>query len=332
MDDKSHCPLPGGRGSKPPHATIQSEWERERRRRVRTREQSDAVSSTPERPKRSDEASSVPCKVPRFQYVDFPSLHQCIRQLSVPPLESWLAGCRAGRPPPGLAPGAVPKERAPKFKYVDYPSLYHCIQQLSVPPLESWSSGLPQPRSGDGGSGARATSQTAVPTREDQATQTAPRDASHAACQGSSALLSRHEDPAKRPNPGPNTTSRKRKQTSPPLLVPLSAGSKTVHLRGSSEDQASSVMQGSCSGPSACLDLDGMSAQSGPKATRPSVISLHPGKETPWKHHQGPLAGCPTDSEVTRRRQSESVCPLCQKVFAGPQELREHQESHYRAK
>ncbi|KAG5284030.1 hypothetical protein AALO_G00022180 [Alosa alosa] len=182
MDDKSHCSLPGSRGSKFTPTTIQSERER---RRIRAREQSNAVSSTPDRITKRNEGSGIPCKVPRFQYVDFPSLHQCIQQLSVPPLESWLAGCRMGldrdrgRPSPGLTP-ASPKERAPKFKYVDYPSLYHCIQQLSVPPLESWSSGLPQPR-GDNGSGAKTVERTpsqSGSTREDQATQTAPSDTS----------------------------------------------------------------------------------------------------------------------------------------------------------
>ncbi|XP_063059482.1 translation initiation factor IF-2 isoform X1 [Engraulis encrasicolus] len=370
MDDKRHCPLPtqgkGGSRATTTQSAVQAEWERERCR-AWAREQSNMVSSTPDRAKRGgsngDEASGVPCKVPRFQYVDFPSLHQCIRQLSVPPLENWLAGCRVsvGRPPPaGLAPStttaASPKERAPKFKYVDYPSLYHCIQQLSVPPLESWSSGLPQPRAGDNGQsgGARATSQTAaVPsTREDQATQTSPspprRDvASQAAreLEGSSALLSLHHDLTGR-RPGTNVTaSRKRKQSASPSFAPLSAGSKTGRPRGSSSPDdgpmgSSPPMQqgsspGSRSGVSACPDPGG--AQPGPKATtRPSVISLHPGKkQPPWKHHPGPLPGCPSDassfSEALRRRaQLEGrVCPLCQEVFAGPQELREHQEDSH---
>ncbi|KAL1274939.1 hypothetical protein QQF64_027753 [Cirrhinus molitorella] len=89
---------------------------------------------------RKDDLCDVPRKVPRFQYVDFPSLHQCIQQLSVPPLNGWLGSCSLTKAP-NYRP-ASPKEKVPKFKYVDYPSLHHCIQQLSVPPLESWSAGL----------------------------------------------------------------------------------------------------------------------------------------------------------------------------------------------
>ncbi|KAJ8266108.1 hypothetical protein GJAV_G00125950 [Gymnothorax javanicus] len=97
---------------------------------------------------KQEEISDVPCKVPKFQYVDFPSLHQCIQQLAIPPLETWIARC-----PAGWARGRGSRdtaERVPKFKYVDYPSLHHCIQQLSVPPLESWSSRLPRAASSGG--------------------------------------------------------------------------------------------------------------------------------------------------------------------------------------
>ncbi|XP_028840185.1 zinc finger protein 219 [Denticeps clupeoides] len=136
MNDRSRLPS-GGRGEP---ALAPSPVQRDSEaRRARARDQSDAVSSTPVKVKRED-ISDVPRKVPKFQYVDFPSLHQCIQQLTVPPLESWLAGCPMRRPS-GHAP-ASPKERVPKFQYVDYPSLYHCIQQLSVPPVESWSPGL----------------------------------------------------------------------------------------------------------------------------------------------------------------------------------------------
>ncbi|KAJ7996033.1 hypothetical protein DPEC_G00232890 [Dallia pectoralis] len=98
---------------------------------------------------KEEDVSDVPVKVPRFQYVDFPSLHRCIQQLTVPPLDSWLEGCplTLGRPSGGHGP-ITSKERVPKFKYVDYPSLHHCIQQLSVPPLESWRSGLARPGNG----------------------------------------------------------------------------------------------------------------------------------------------------------------------------------------
>ncbi|XP_062392363.1 nascent polypeptide-associated complex subunit alpha, muscle-specific form [Sardina pilchardus] len=343
MDDKSHCALPGTRGSKFTPTTIQSERER-RRIRARAREQSDAVSSTPDRMAKRDEGSGIPCKVPRFQYVDFPSLHQCIQQLSVPPLESWLAGCRMGldrdrdrgRPSPGLTP-ASPKERAsPKFKYVDYPSLYHCIQQLSVPPLESWSSCLPQPRAGDG-SGAKAVERTPSQTgstREDQATQTAPTDTSDAGHvqQGERAAfpLPRRDLAEECPSPAPNAPSRKRQHTAPPPHVPTSAGSKTAVAKGPlDQGPALSVTPGYYRRPTASPDPDRASPGPDPKGTRPSVINLHPGKETPARHHpQGRLAGCPDTTQVASSVHSQSVCTICQKMFAGPEELREHQEKH----
>ncbi|XP_012690278.2 uncharacterized protein si:ch211-284e13.6 [Clupea harengus] len=329
MEEKSQCPRQGGRGSKLTPSAIQPERERERRR-LRAREQNDAVSSTPDRAKR-DEASGVPCKVPRFQYVDFPSLHQCIQQLSVPPLESWLSGCHTGRPTPGLAP-AGPKERAPKFKYVDYPSLYHCIQQLSVPPLESWSSALPQPRSGDGG-GARTVAgnpSQIVMAREDQATQTAPSDTSDVAHkqEGSLAMPFLTGELAERSNPGPNAPSNKPQKTAPPHIL-SSTGTKTRLLKGSFDQGPSlSATTDYYSGPVACSDTDRTSSQLSLKATRPSVISLHPGKETLLKRPQGPPAGCPDLQQVARSTWSGSVCPLCQKMFSGPEELREHQENH----
>ncbi|XP_041949198.1 uncharacterized protein si:ch211-284e13.6 [Alosa sapidissima] len=337
MDDKSHCSLPGSRGSKFTPTTIQSERER---RRIRAREQSNAVSSTPDRITKRNEGSGIPCKVPRFQYVDFPSLHQCIQQLSVPPLESWLAGCRMGldrdrgRPSPGLTP-ASPKERAPKFKYVDYPSLYHCIQQLSVPPLESWSSGLPQPR-GDNGSGAKTVERTpsqSGSTREDQATQTAPSDTSDTGHvqQGECAAfpLPRRDLAEERPSPAP-LTSHKRQHTAPPPRIPSSTASKTRVLKGPSDQgPALSMTPGYHRRPTASPDPDRASPRPGSKGTRPSVINLHPGKETPMRHHpQDHLAGYPDSAQVASNVHSQSVCTICQKMFAGPEELRKHQEKH----
>ncbi|KAM9441023.1 uncharacterized protein Hap1MRO34_026147 isoform 1-T2 [Clarias gariepinus] len=141
MDNQRYLPHAGVSNSKLSTSAIQPERNSETRQ-VR-REPGASVITT--RVKK-EEHSDVPCKVPRFQYVDFPSLHQCIKQLSVPPLEGWLASCPL-RKVPAHRPSS-PKDKVPKFKYVDYPSLYHCIQQLSVPPLEIWSSKLTNPSPG----------------------------------------------------------------------------------------------------------------------------------------------------------------------------------------
>ncbi|XP_030638964.1 uncharacterized protein si:ch211-284e13.6 [Chanos chanos] len=145
MEDRNRLPPDGGGNPKLSGSAHQSEQNAEVRREVR--EQVDLTSAHAKI--RKEEISDVPRKVPRFQYVDFPSLHQCIQQLSVPPLDGWLASCQLGKAP-GHSP-ASPKEKVPKFKYVDYPSLHRCIQQLSVPPLESWSSSLLRARA-EGGS------------------------------------------------------------------------------------------------------------------------------------------------------------------------------------
>lgn len=143
MDNQRYIPPGGGDESKLSTSAIQQEHN-SKFRQVR-REPGDSTRVITTRVK-MEEHSDVPCKVPRFQYVDFPSLHQCIKQLSVPPLEGWLASCPL-RKMPAHRPSS-PKEKVPKFKYVDYPSLYHCIQQLSVPPVEIWSSKLTKPSSG----------------------------------------------------------------------------------------------------------------------------------------------------------------------------------------
>ncbi|XP_076867016.1 uncharacterized protein LOC143518420 [Brachyhypopomus gauderio] len=139
MDNRRRLPPDGGGKSNLSVSAVRAEHVCERVRR----DAGDPVTST--RGAKED-VSGVPRKVPRFQYVDFPSLHQCIKQLTVPPLKGWLASCPLAKAPTCQPSG--PKEKAPKFKYVDYPSLYHCIQQLSVPPLEMWSSGLTRPRPG----------------------------------------------------------------------------------------------------------------------------------------------------------------------------------------
>ncbi|KAF7688892.1 uncharacterized protein si:ch211-284e13.6 [Silurus meridionalis] len=140
MEDRKYLPQAVGEETNLSTSAIQPQPNRHIKR-----EPCDSVITTRVR---MEEHSDVPCKVPRFQYVDFPSLHQCIKQLSVPPLEGWLASCPLGKVPAHRP--SSPKEKVPKFKYVDYPSLYHCIQQLSVPPLEIWSSKLtkPSPRGG----------------------------------------------------------------------------------------------------------------------------------------------------------------------------------------
>ncbi|KAK2816578.1 hypothetical protein Q7C36_022849 [Tachysurus vachellii] len=141
MDKLRHLPQAGGDESKLSDSAIRPEHDSEVRQCKR--EPGDSVITTRVR---MEEHSDIPCKVPRFQYCDFPSLHQCIKQLSVPPLEGWLASCPLGKVPAHRP--SSPMEKVPKFKYVDYPSLYHCIQQLSVPPLEIWSSKLSKPNPG----------------------------------------------------------------------------------------------------------------------------------------------------------------------------------------
>ncbi|TTO79349.1 hypothetical protein Baya_16030 [Bagarius yarrelli] len=138
MENQRQLPQAGGVESKLAASAIQSENNSDVRR-----ETGDSVIATKFR---TEENCDVPSKVPRFQYVDFPSLHQCIKQISVPPLEGWLASN-----PPGKVTAehsSSPKDKGPKYKYVDYPSLHHCIQQLSVPPLETWSSKATKPSPG----------------------------------------------------------------------------------------------------------------------------------------------------------------------------------------
>ncbi|XP_041094267.1 zinc finger protein 135-like [Polyodon spathula] len=110
-------------------------------------------------------------KTPRFQYIDYPSLHKCIQQLTVPPIDSWKRrSLQEGVPElvtvhikqelvqeeipdlhvvqikeetPELESVRVKEEKdsvhgVPGFKYVDYPSLLHCLQQPSAPPGVDW--------------------------------------------------------------------------------------------------------------------------------------------------------------------------------------------------
>ncbi|KAJ8401719.1 hypothetical protein AAFF_G00376900 [Aldrovandia affinis] len=195
MDGWRRLPVTGAEESKlepsPVKAALDTETQRIKEEEV------ESVEPTPVIVKKED-LSDVPCKVPKFQYVDFPSLHQCIRQLAIPPLESWLAGCPAGRPP-SIA-SRNPTERVPKFKYVDYPSLHHCIKQLSVPPLESWSSGLA--RSVGGRSGNRVPGSARL-------AQTRSRPASEAAGRQSTSGTETPSSPGPVPLPsrrGPSQT------------------------------------------------------------------------------------------------------------------------------
>ncbi|MGH0162962.1 UNVERIFIED_CONTAM: hypothetical protein FKN15_044182 [Acipenser sinensis] len=112
-------------------------------------------------------------KIPRFQYSDYPSLHKCIQQLTVPPIDTWKRrSLQEGVPElepvhikqepepvqeeipdlhvvqikeetPELESVHVKEEKdsvhgVPGFQYVDYPSLLQCLQQPPAPPGVDW--------------------------------------------------------------------------------------------------------------------------------------------------------------------------------------------------
>ncbi|XP_064207635.1 uncharacterized protein si:ch211-284e13.6 isoform X2 [Anguilla rostrata] len=267
---------------------------------------------------KKEDISNVPCKVPKFQYVDFPSLHQCIQQLAIPPLESWLARCPAGWPPSRGSRDTT--ERVPKFKYVDYPSLHHCIQQLSVPPLESWSSGLPR---SVGSSGFRLGTGTAGP----------PGTANQE--QGS--LVSGHKRDRDSVLPGP----------SPGPVQKKVASDTTSHkhsVRVIGQPEAKPLIDSSDRGQPYTGTTKGSEFQ------RHNVLAPHraTAKMKAGKGRQRPLNRMFLDVESDQmqpggrpdlrdskdpeesfwRTVTESVCPFCQKMFTDPEELRVHQKSH----
>lgn len=291
MDDRGRLRPGGGGEPKLPTLAVQMEHDREVRQ-VR-REPGDPVTSTHVR---KEDLSDVPRKVPRFQYVDFPSLHQCIKQLSVPPLEGWLASCPLVRVP-SCQPSS-PKEKVPKFKYVDYPSLYHCIQQLSVPPLEIWSSGLTRPGSGElrGAPPGQSPSQMPVYSREI------------------------HQELCKT---GAKQQNRKSKNPRVPAISSEIAKNACTELEETTQRPSGSGSDsGSRSEPN----------QMATRNERPSVISMvrterrkrspEPDERSKRQRSLDPV------SQSKQETVPELVCPFCQQMFTDPEELRTHQRSH----
>ncbi|XP_016142354.1 uncharacterized protein [Sinocyclocheilus grahami] len=262
---------------------------------------------------RKDNLCDIPRKVPRFQYVDFPSLHQCIQQLSVPPPNGWLGSCSLTKAP-DYRPTS-PKEKVPKFKYVDYPSLYHCIQQLSVPPLESWSAGLvrfnaegKQDDSGTVKNNLR--NEAGDQNNENRNRVTAfsfPRD-THTSVSG------------KEERPQYDYTSEVRQK--------LEKGNAPLR---SCATKPKAVLQSDC----------GFRSESGSgshsdaavvRNDRPSVINMvHTDKQKHWikaDHLEEQLNSPDSVRQVPWNTLPESVCPFCQQMFTNPEQFRAHQQSH----
>ncbi|XP_023700553.1 uncharacterized protein [Paramormyrops kingsleyae] len=248
-----------------------------------------------------EELTSAPCKVPRFRYVDFPSLHQCIRQLAVPPLDSWLARCPPPRRPTGAAPVAA-KDGVPNFKYVDYPSLHHCIQQLSVPPLKTWSSELAQPQGHDGrtraGSGAvkrdwdgqaKSNTRTSCPVREPGVSEVSPP----------------HQ-----------------RQVDPPKARPLSGSDRRCTQKEGAELPAGSLdlkPRPPCLGSSRTVAEENQESGADSRCLGPGSSRMQGAAQSERGPHPDELAWATVP---------ECVCPFCQKMFADPEELKVHQRQH----
>ncbi|XP_061104951.1 uncharacterized protein si:ch211-284e13.6 isoform X2 [Conger conger] len=268
---------------------------------------------------KKEDISDVPCKVPKFQYVDFPSLHQCIQQLAIPPLESWLARCPAGWPPSGGSRDAT--ERVPKFKYVDYPSLHHCIQQLSVPPLESWSSGLPR---SVGSRGHRLGTETLAP----------PGTAS----QERGSLVSGHKQgtDAALPGPSPGPVQKKAvsdtKSRKPQRSLRVIDKPEARPLIGSDRGQpCTEVTKGTeFQRPNVLASGRETAQMKAGKGRQPTVNSMYLDLESDQIQLRARLEPRDSDNpeESFWRTVTESVCPFCQKMFTDPEELRVHQRIH----
>ncbi|KAI4879490.1 hypothetical protein NFI96_034365 [Prochilodus magdalenae] len=306
MDNRGCLSSGGGGEPKLPTSAIQLGHDGEVRQA--RREPGDPVTSTHVR---KDDLSDMPRKVPRFQYVDFPSLHQCIKQLSVPPLEGWLASCPLGRVP-SCQPSS-PKEKVPKFKYVDYPSLYHCIQQLSVPPLEIWSSGLTRPGSGEsrGGLVGQSHAQMLKDSREN-----------HKEVLGNGAEL-QGKEPKRLKVPNAELAAPQHPRYTVPVLS--SETGRNPH-RGPDDP----TQNPSCSRSESVsrLELD-IVANRNERDARPSVISMV--RTERQKRHLEPEAWPKrrkSTDPIEQQTLLESICPFCQQMFADPEELRTHQRSH----
>ncbi|XP_062341905.1 uncharacterized protein si:ch211-284e13.6 isoform X2 [Osmerus eperlanus] len=274
---------------------------------------------------KEEDVSEVPLKVPRFQYVDFPSLHQCIRQMTVPPVDSWLEGCPLERSSAHTT--LSPKEPVqPKFKYVDYPSLHHCIKQLSVPPLESWSSGLARPR-GDGGDRGR-------PNSKPQSVSQPNSAKGHQTGEDSAARTHRQGAYTAFPFPGPEPEPGSVQEVTPsdqaagqhlscPTRTRPSGGSCGFHSPPKRPSNPLSSGSSNIRGTSSFTGRD-----DGSSADHESVDGVIQRNTT------RPVQGVRADHGNTLhhnrfwRTVPESVCPFCQKMFSDSEELRVHQRSH----
>lgn len=309
MEDRRHLPPDGGGN---PKCSASAECDTEDKA-VR-KEQGDPETSTQMRV-RKDDLCDVPRKVPRFQYVDFPSLHQCIQQLSVPPLNGWLGSCSLAKAP-NYRP-ASPKEKVPKFKYVDYPSLHHCIQQLSVPPLESWSAGLVSfnAEGRQEGSGLQKRPSQPGNVKKNQRIEAGGRNN-----EGRSRVTAFSF-------PRDTHTSVSGKEERPQHNYTLEAPQRLEE-----GNVRSCAMK-----PEAALRSDwcfrlesGSGSQSNTavvRSDRPSVISMvHTDKQKSWTkvdHLEEQF-----NSPDSVGRVPELVCPFCQQMFTNPEQFRAHQRSH----
>lgn len=309
MEDRRHLPPDGGGNSKLSSKAIKTECDTAVRA-VR-KQPGDPEMSTQMR-RRKDDLCDVPCKVPRFQYVDFPSLHQCIQQLSVPPLNSWLGSCPLTKAPNHRP--ISPKENVPTFKYVDYPSLHHCIQQLSVPPLESWSAGLVR-HSAEGrpqGSEVKKMPSQSGTVKNNQRVKQ------------NEAGVQNKEDSCKVTDPGKliHTHTKSINDCTSDGKRLAEKDDLTKSEFGTGSDCASRLESGSGS------QADTMVVRN----HRPSVISMvHTNKQKHWTRADHPKEHWNPPDPVDRLQRNiipESVCPFCQQRFTNLEQFRAHQRSH----
>ncbi|XP_026066924.1 uncharacterized protein LOC113049095 [Carassius auratus] len=316
MEDRRYLPPDGGGNAK-----RSASAECDTVDRVIRKEQDDPETST-QICVRKDDLCDLPRKVPRFQYVDFPSLHQCIQQLSVPPLNSWLGSCSLAKAP-NYRPDS-PKEKVPKFKYVDYPSLHHCIQQLSVPPLESWSAGLVRfnAKGKEDGSGSQKR-----PSQPGTVNNNKSNEARDQKNKDRSRVIS-----FSFPRDTHNSVSGKeeRPQNDHPSEVPqrLEKDNSPIRSRATHTDAS---LQSDCrsraeSGSGSCSDVAVV------RNNRPSIINMvHMDKQKHWttaEHLEEQLNSPDSVGRVPWKTILESVCPFCQQMFTNPEQFRAHQRSH----
>lgn len=316
MEDRRHLPPDGGGNAK---RSASAECDTEDRA-VR-KEQGDPETSTQMRV-RKDDLCDVPRKVPRFQYVDFPSLHQCIQQLSVPPLNGWLGSCSLAKVP-NYRP-ASPKEKVPKFKYVDYPSLHHCIQQLSVPPLESWSAGLVRFKAEGKQDGCGSQKRPSQPG-------TVKNNISNEAGDQNNEDRSRvtaYSFPRNTHNSVSGKEERPQHDYTSEVPQRLEKDNTPLRPRFTKPDAA---LQSDCRSR-AESGSGSHSTTAVVRNNRPSVINVvHTDKQKHWitaDHLEEQLNSPDSVGRVPWKTVPESVCPFCQQMFTNPEQFRAHQRSH----